>query len=315
MSNPIELRALFFPYATQQMVTLAKNGCLVHYTSASAAACILKSKEVWMRKTRAMNDYSEVLHGRDCLIEAYNGAAGAHFKRALENVFPGLTTKLEDLFNGWLPHFEKDTFVTCLSEHPPIENELGRLSMWRAYGQGTGVALAVNSAPFESETDALKAYSSPVAYLSRAEFGKEFATLAANLEASRDLLRVSGEEIILANAFAMLRYAMLCTKHRGFAEEREWRVLHNPRLEPSERLRSSVEVVSGVPQRVYRIPLEDVPTEGLTGMTVDQLLRRVIIGPCADPILLWEGFVELLTEAGVANAHERVSISNVPLRM
>jgi len=315
MSNPPELRTLFFPHAMERMAALQQEKRLVHYTTAANAALIIKSREVWMRKTRSMNDISEVLHGKDCLIEAYNGEAGERFASALDSVFPGLAGKLEDTFNGWLPHFEKDTFVTCLSEHPSTENELGRLSMWRAYGQGAGVALVVRSAPFEAETDALKAYSSPVAYLSRAEFGSAFAAFAENIEASRDLLRQHDEDTILGNAFAMMRYAMVCTKHRGFAEEREWRVIHNPRLEPSERLRTSVETIGGTPQRVYRIPLENAPDEGLVGMTVDELLERVIIGPCPDPVLMWEGFVELLTEAGASNAHERVKISHIPLRL
>ncbi|HYD88865.1 MAG TPA: DUF2971 domain-containing protein [Vitreimonas sp.] len=315
MSNPPELRSLFFPYATRQLAAMKEAGFLVHYTSAAGAANILRSREVWMRKTRAMNDFSEVEHGKECLREAYAGEAGTRFSRALESVFPGIKGKLESAFNGWLPHFEKDTFVTSLSEHLASENELGRLSMWRAYGQGSGVALVVRMTPFESESDALKAYSSPVAYLSRAGFASEFAALAANIEANRDVLSAHGEELTLGNAFTMLRFAMLCTKHLGFAEEREWRVLHNPRLEPSERLRTSVELIHGTPQRVYRIPLESLPEEGLAGMEVAELLERVIIGPCADPILMWEGFVELLTEAGVPNAHERIVISNIPLRI
>ena len=315
MSNPPELRSLFFPYATRQLAAIKESGFLVHYTSATGAANILRSREVWMRKTRAMNDFSEVEHGKKCLLEAYAGDAGTRFSHALESVFPGIKSKLEDTFNGWLPHFEKDTFVTSLSEHLTSENELGRLSMWRAYGQGAGIALVVRLTPFESESDALKAYSSPVAYLSRASFASEFATLAANIEANRDVLRAHGEELALGNAFTMLRFAMLCTKHRGFAEEREWRVLHNPSLEPLERLRSSIELIHGTPQRVYRIPLKSVPEEGLTGLEVADLLERVIIGPCPDPILMWEGFVELLTEAGVPDAHEHVVISHIPLRV
>ena len=39
-----------------------------------------------------------------------------------------------------------------------------------------------------------------------------------------------GRETVSASAFNMLRFAVLCTKHPGFLEEREWRIIASPRM-------------------------------------------------------------------------------------
>ena len=41
-----------------------------------------------------------------------------------------------------------DTYLTSISEHRNKEDTFGRLSMWRAYGETTGVALVMNNSPF-----------------------------------------------------------------------------------------------------------------------------------------------------------------------
>jgi hypothetical protein len=61
----------------------------------------------------------------------------------------------------------------------------------------------------------------------------------------------------------MLAFAVLCTKHPGFAEEAEWRVIHCPWWENSPHLLKETELIQGVPQPVYKIALEDIPEKGL----------------------------------------------------
>ena len=66
------------------------------------------------------------------------------------------------------------------TDHSSEEDQHGRLSMWRAYG-GVGRSGRHRSGSnwvFKSETDALGAYSSPVAYLTPGEFAAEFTKIA-----------------------------------------------------------------------------------------------------------------------------------------
>lgn len=108
---------------------------------------------------------------------------------------------------------------------------------------------------------------------------------------------------------------MVCLKHEGFDEEREWRVIHSPaRHSPTDHIRSSIEVVAGVPQRIYKILLRSDAEVDLTGLNPDELIDRIIIGPTQYPFAMYEAFVSALADAGAANADNRVFISQIPVR-
>jgi len=93
--------------------------------------------------------------------------------------------------------------------------------MWRAYGGQAGVALVLNGEVMFREFHALGAYSSPVAYLPPDEFAAEFVRIAESIAAEADYIRTLDRDTVKASAFNMLRFAVLCTKHPGFHEERE----------------------------------------------------------------------------------------------
>ncbi len=58
----------------------------------------------------------------------------------------------------------------------------------------------------------------------------------------------------LSNAvFNALRMLALCTKHPGFEEEQEWRVVASPDMHDVKIARREVAVVRGVPQAVLRM--------------------------------------------------------------
>jgi len=146
---------------------IAAGGRFAYYTTADTATSVLRNRQIWMRSTTTMNDYMEVEHGFECLNAAYKGEPGNGLNTALDACFPGLAEDLKNYFNAWLPGIRRDTYMTCVSEHSAEEDQHGRLSMWRAYGGQTGVALVLNGAVMFSESDALGAYSSPVVELPR----------------------------------------------------------------------------------------------------------------------------------------------------
>jgi hypothetical protein len=49
-------------------------------------------------------------------------------------------------------------------------------------------------------------------------------------------------------------------------------------------------------------------------MEIPQLIDRVIIGPTLYPYAISEAFDRLLDKAGVANAAQRIFVSDIPLR-
>ena len=186
--------------------------------------------------------------------------------------------------------------------------------MWRAYGGTTGVAIVVKGKRFLMPSDALKAYTHPVSYLDPQTFGIEFSSFLGEVERNVPLLKELGEDSVLSFVFDMFKSTLLCTKHVGFHEEREWRVLYCPTYEKSEHIRTEIESVGGTPQPVCKIPLRDIPEEGFLGIEIPSLVDRIIIGPCRYPWVVREAFVSILGDAGITDPHERVVMSEIPLR-
>ena len=58
---------VFFPYAMKKGLDMdSKNLSFVHYTSASNALRILRNREITLRRSSLMNDFSEIDHGEKC---------------------------------------------------------------------------------------------------------------------------------------------------------------------------------------------------------------------------------------------------------
>lgn len=306
---------IFFPYAWKVRKKACDNKTrFAHYTSAESAMSMLHFQEVWMRKSSSMNDFMEVQHGLQCVRNSYNGNnAGKKFKDVMNGMFEGITDEIEKPFNDWTPHFLTNTYFTCVSEHYDSEDNFGRLSMWRAYGDTAGVAVVMNPTAFFNPSNALKAYTNPVAYLSDQEFEVEFTKVADNILNERSFVQSLGRDQVKNIAFQALRFATLCTKHPGFKEEVEWRVVYSPSLENSSHLKKEIQTVRGIPQPIYKIPLKNIPNENLN-ISIPFLIDRIIIGPSQYPLVMHEAFCDLLSEAGVKKPKEKVFISNIPIR-
>lgn len=293
---------IFHPYGLKRKKELETNGTrFVHYTNADAAMSILQNKEYWMRKSSCMSDYMEVQHGLKCLYSAYK----KRFKLVLDGIFTNFSTVIEKPFNDWTPYFQTDTYFTCISEHKNEEDTYGRLSMWRAYGEASGVAFVLNNGDFLNPSDPIDGiFSYPVDYLNDQGVEERLNTIADNISANLDFIRQQGPDIIANWVFQTLRVMALCTKHPGFSEEKEWRIIFSPRLDKSTRVTKAIRNVKGGLQPVYTVPLRNIPT----------LINRIIIGPTQYPWAAQEAFIDLLTMVGVIDAAKKVFVSDIPLR-
>ncbi|MFL5814005.1 MAG: DUF2971 domain-containing protein [Bdellovibrionia bacterium] len=311
----------FFPYASQRMAEVkAKKTRFVHYTSANSAMGILKNREIWMRNSTCMNDYREIMHGLESLRAAYDASdSGKRFRSSLNGIFDGIASEIEGHYNHWVPRFESETYLTCISEHNDDEDALGRLSMWRSYGEPSGVALVLNHQAFFSDSNVLGVYSSPVGYLDKESFGEMLDEVAQNVEANASEIKKMGREKTVEIVSRMFMFAALSAKHPGFKEEREWRVIYSPYLirstdDKKPVVTKTIQSVHGVPQIIYKIPLKNVPEQGLKGLDPAELINRMIIGPSQYPKAMYQAFVELLAEAGISDPESKVSVSETPLR-
>jgi len=312
------LISIFMPYATRRRQEMIDgNGRFVHYTSAASALQIIRTKQMWMRNTTCMSDFSEVQHGFRTLNRFLTAASNrAAFEQALNDCFPDLAAQAINLFNQWWSDIQFNTYITSISEHDDTEDNHGRLSMWRAFARATpGIALVLRIllAP-PTAAQSFHVLFSPVAYFTDRQVDAELNAVIENIRTNRDFLRTTDREQVLSVVFHMLLMAVVCLKHEGFCEEREWRVVYAPRRSPSPLISSAIQVIQGVPQTVYEIPLKGPPPDDLAGLDIPHLIDRVVIGPSQYPWAMYQALVTALTAAGVADAGLRVFVSGIPIR-
>jgi hypothetical protein len=186
--------------------------------------------------------------------------------------------------------------------------------MWRGFGgQPTRAAIVMNPPPL-GDADALQLLLSPVAYFEYDEVEKQIRKVMRNVKANADFIRATNREMVKNVIFSMLITAAVSLKHIGFIEEREWRVIYIPDVHRSNLILPALEVIGGVPQIIYKVPLVESPANQIKGTGIPALVDRVIVGPTAYPGPMYAAFVAALQGAGVTDAPTRVVLSGIPLR-
>ena len=301
------LETIFMPHATKKRAALYDNGArdyarFVHYTSAEAALRIIESKRIWLRNTTCMSDYREVQHGFDLLNKYFtNDEKRNRFFEVFDNCASNAGMEAVTLFNQWWNDLRFNTYIASISEHDDREDLHGRLSTWRAFGSGNAarVAMVLKVPNFSTGQAGLNVIFSPVAYLSEDEVHGEIDNVIQHITKHCEFLRTVDRSLVVGTVFAMLVAGVVCLKHEGFHEEREWRVIYAPRRTPSPLMESATEIVNGVPQIVYKIPLDAAVSDTLSDLDLACLLDRLIIGPSPYPWAMYEAFVAALAKSGI----------------
>jgi hypothetical protein len=322
----IKLENIFMPHSRRHREEAYRNQGkslddkqpirFVHYTSASAALSIINSKRIWMRNASCMDDYQEVQHGFSMLKKFFfNGANKGAFIDSLNACVPGAANDGINLFKKWWNHIRFSTYITSISEHDQKEDTHGRLSMWRAFGGNTARVALVFDLPWYSDAaQALNLLFSPVAYLAEPDAHAVINEVVKNIETNCAFLASVNPQLIIDVVFNMLVAAVTCLKHEGFREEREWRAIYFPKMRPSDWLECATEVVGGVPQPVYKLPLDVTVSPILADLDLSRTFYRLIIGPSPYPTVMYEAFVDALTKAKIPEPEERVFASRIPIR-
>lgn len=313
-----KLLEIFFPNFHNEKNRLSQQDLhLIHYTNAETAQKILLTKTFWMRDSRCLNDYMELHHGLLMLRKALTGKRGQeNFASSLNSVHSDAFEEIDFRFNEIIDGLNSGVYLGCFSEHSLTEDAFGRLSMWRAYGGPlASVGIVFSRTAFFNEENPLETTVSPVAYFADNEVEEEIVKIGKNISDSREFLKTIDRRILIGSILEMLKYAIICTKHKGFREEREWRLINSPYFGTSSFVNYDVECIKGIPQRVCKIPIVSNPEIGLSGATLSQLVKQIIIGPSQYPDTIANAFVEILRSEGIENPEERVVMSSIPLRL
>jgi hypothetical protein len=311
-----KLLRIFFPYLTANRERMIEEGGrFVHYTTAENALKILKTKSFWMRNATCMSDYQEVQHGYG-VIDRYLRKNRDKFDSALNSCVSDIAVEALKLFDQWWQNIQTQTYIASISEHDRSEDIHGRLSMWRAFGGAATarVAIIMNLPLAVGINEGLGALFTPVGYFSDEVASRELDAVLDNISANQQFLKTVDRNIFLRTIFMLLMTNVVSMKHEGFREEKEWRIIHVPKVLITSHIDSSVEVVGGVPQRVYKIPLRNNAETGVVGIDLRELFHGLIVGPSQFPLAMVDAFVTVLEEAGIQNAASRISFSRIPVR-
>jgi hypothetical protein len=330
------MTATFWAYERQQLDRIKQEGrSFVHYTTTEAALSIINNREIWLRNSAVMNDYSEVAHGeaclRYCLYESNDVAPRC--KKVFDELQEGLHEKAVRWFVDSAPMRRAFTYLTSISEHGPPqiaagvvdeESMFGRLSMWRAYGSYGGVGLIFGNEPFMEPKEVLNVYSMPVYYGNPDWFAFEFSKMLNFMEANMAQLKQIDPGVLWENLWRFIHFTSLSCKHPGFKEEREWRITYSAdpanehiddaKFNASSKIKREFRTVNGLPQRIYKIPFVDYPEEGVVGITLPAFLKQLVIGPTQFPLIVLDALHVAMRRAGFEQDKIRISASQIPLR-
>ncbi|WP_156680052.1 DUF2971 domain-containing protein [Sphingomonas profundi] len=314
------LHYCLFQYAAEAVASLQEPGRFAHYTSAAVVMDIIQSeplrRSLWLRNATEMNDFSEIEFGLDCLEETLKDQIiGDKFKKAVQQIDERMLNWISSALIAEAPRIKANTYLLSLAQHDIREQRNGILSMWRAYGGDANVCLILKPGPFVTEQTAYDVSLHPVSYGGLRDFRDEFSQMCDRLIERVDDLRAIDPDVVWFNIKRAIDFMVLSTKHPSFIEEKEWRVIYRPPDPPAvPDVPSKIVCVNGIVQKVFYLPMVNIPDQGVNGADLHEVLDRIIIGPTPNPPLVINAFVELLRQAGIEDAARRVVYCDVPLR-
>jgi len=290
---------------------------LAHYTSIVGLEAILCSNEVWLSNPLFMNDMEEVRFGIHTGARLFLGSSELQVACQNKQRFDLLKHWFTYYFNKFDSEHVLDTYVFCLSEHAKDDTD-GRLSMWRGYGgNGNGAALVFDTAKLVAREE------SPLV-ISHVHYGTgqmreewlqrriaEFGEILAKSAIPDDKLSIASYYF-----FERLKLFAVFTKHHGFEEESEWRVVYM-------RDRDTAQIFGGMfsywvgPRGVepkLKLKIEAIPGLPETNITLAEIVDRIILGPSLSSALARNAILRMLESLGRADLKNRVVSSTIPFR-
>ncbi len=313
----VGLFAPLFQTFENAFATENRSPLLAHYTSIRVMENILRSSEVWFSNPLFMNDMQELVHGLNEGTKFFSDIgplkkAGGSDERA---------EILRHSYFHYLQHFDIqqafDTYVFCLTEHDPKNND-GLLSMWRGYGQhGNGAALVFDSSKITLVPTSPLIFGK-VSYVSDEERTAQVQALMNAWVELTESLSLANDKLHLGAhiAFSLVKGHALMTKHWGFSEEQEWRVIYYPERDAEGALKQFLSYHIGErgvePKLKYQIG--HIANVSAPDLALERLLDRIILGPSLSSPLALRSVQRMLDGIGKPNFKPLLRPSTIPLR-
>ena len=287
---------------------------LAHYTSIRTLERIAQTGEIWFSNPLYMNDVDELRYGMNLGLHAVRSHTGLRQACPPEH-YNALLDAFDALFTAFDSDSAFDVYVFSCAEHDEEIGDDGLLSMWRGYGgDGNGVAIVFDMHPLMVARSPLLVHQ--VQYRS---YEASEAWMEEKLQQFADALRriggpVAGMNAAAAALFERIKLFALFTKHRGFHEEREWRIVYLREQDHAGTFQHHLHYAigsRGIEPRLRFTP-ETLGAAG-TGPKLEQMVQRIILGPVLATPLALRSVVRMLELYQPAWA-DRVARSSTPYR-
>jgi len=294
-----------------------KRPLLAHYTSIATLESMMDKNEIWFSNPLYMNDLEELRFVIHEGANAFRQNEQIRLACGEPEQYAALCGAFEHYFNRFSNEHALDTYVFCLAEHDPANTD-GLLSMWRGYGgNGNGAALVfdttqlghivgspliISKVTYASEKERLDWIGAKLA---------EFAVLLANYAIPKDKLHIPAYHL-----FERFKMFALFTKHRGFSEEREWRVIYLRERDVHQKLDGMLHYAVGRRGIEPKLKFKVQPIEGLTNqsLSLENIVAHVILGPTVSSPLAVSSVGRMLEKVGKCEMAKRLIASTTPFR-
>ncbi len=295
----------------------AERPLLAHYSTISTLEKILVNDEIWFSNPLLMNDVEELQYGITLAARMFTEHVGIRKVCEREDRYQKLRDAFISNYNDLDQQHAFDTYALCFSEHDETDND-GLLSMWRGYGgNGKGAALVFDSStiPLVEESPMIM---NKVMYLSAEERTAWIQTKLDQFIAILSKSNVRDDKLFLAahSLFERFKIFALFTKHPGFSEEREWRVVYLAERDTHRRLHSMLDYSIGPNGIEPKLKFKIGPVDGVTGedLSLENLIDRIIIGPSGSGALERHAIRRMIEKAKKPAILDKLVRSSTPFR-
>ncbi|MGG5412498.1 DUF2971 domain-containing protein [Edwardsiella tarda] len=290
---------------------------LAHYTSIQTFEQIVTKEQFWFSNPLFMNDLEELRFGMN------EGASELHKNEAIRDACrtPENYKKLLDIFDNLFNDFDSkhvlNTYILCFSEHAPDDND-GLLSMWRGYGNsGSGAALVIDTAKINENPESPMIIGK-VHYASKDQRKKWISEKLISLaDVISNHAKVEDDFFDAARAWMhRLKTFALFTKHHGFHEEREWRIVYmsdNDREQSFKKYFGHLATNRGIEPKL-KLPIKPIPELKTENISLGTLVNRIILGPSVSSALAANSLRQMLRNIGQTDLAKKVVTSEIPFR-
>ena len=264
-----------------------------------------------------MNDLEEVQFGINESAWAFRNSALVRDTCGSEPQYQELLAAFDQCLERFGAQHLPDTYVFCLSEHD-ANNADGLLSMWRGYGANGGGAAIIFDSSKLNYLEESPFIVSRVSYASsesrRAWIKGKIGQVCGAME--HEKLSAKDMAVVAHVLFERFKLFALLSKHHGFLEEREWRVIYMPDRDPtgllSPMLGYAVSNRGIEPKLKFRVA--PLPTLFADDLSLEKIIDHILLGPSTSGPLSVHAVRRMLEIAGSTRLANGLRASTTPYR-